>query len=206
MSVRFKQVATQAWDINNTYDIGTDVIYGGNSYVSLKSVPKGINIGFTDYWKKITDEIDIESLQNNVEGLQNDVDDLNVTVYGDEEHTGLVDMISSQIYSTTKQKIGKWIDGKDVYRIVLNNITSTSGNYDVDLTSLNIANLIDCKVKVTNTYNTTVYASYYVSSSDKLNYYATDNGTIVTKLTLNSGNSSIYGNVVLILTYTEKED
>ena len=76
MSVRFKQVATQAWDINSTYDVGTVVTYDGNSYVSLKTVPKGVNIGFTDYWKKITVESDIESLQNNVDALQSDVEDI----------------------------------------------------------------------------------------------------------------------------------
>lgn len=76
MSVRFKQVATEAWDINSAYDVGTVVTYDGNAYVSLKVVPMGVNIGFTDYWKKITVEADIESLQNNVDALQSDVEDI----------------------------------------------------------------------------------------------------------------------------------
>lgn len=74
--VRYRQIATTTWNITNSYDVGTIVTYDGNDYVSLKPVPKGVNIGFTDYWKKITVENDVEGLQNNVEALQSDVEDI----------------------------------------------------------------------------------------------------------------------------------
>lgn len=81
-SVRYKQVATTDWNIDCGYDIGTVVKYDGNDYVSLKVVPVGINIGFTDYWKKITVENDIDSLQSDVEDLQEDVEKLNYNNFG----------------------------------------------------------------------------------------------------------------------------
>lgn len=70
MSVRFKQVATEAWNIKSAYDVGTVVEYDGNAYVSVKAVPVGVNIGFTEYWKKITVEEDVEDLQGDVEDIK----------------------------------------------------------------------------------------------------------------------------------------
>ena len=102
--VRFEQVALDSWDINCAYDVGTIVTYDGNSYVSLKTVPEGINIGFTDYWKKITVENDIESLQNNVEGIQ---EQLIATVGEDNVPFRFV-------YDTTTEKYG-YLDGADTF-------------------------------------------------------------------------------------------
>lgn len=79
--VIYRQIATTTWNITNSYDVGTIVTYDGNDYVSLKPVPKGVNIGFTDYWKKITVENDVEGLQNNVEDIQ---EQLVVTVGSDD--------------------------------------------------------------------------------------------------------------------------
>lgn len=70
MSVRFKQVATEPWNIKSAYDVGTVVEYDGNAYVSVKAVPVGVNIGFTGYWKKITVEEDVEDLQDDVEDIK----------------------------------------------------------------------------------------------------------------------------------------
>ena len=76
MSVRFKQVATEAWNIKSAYDVGTVVEYDGNAYVSVKAVPVGVNIGFTEYWKKITVEDDVADLQEDVGALQSSVEDI----------------------------------------------------------------------------------------------------------------------------------
>ena len=77
MGVRFEQVSLSNWNIGEAYQIGTKVKYGDYNYVALKNVPKGVNIGMTDYWKKLDDlssldarmdtaEEKIETLETNV--------------------------------------------------------------------------------------------------------------------------------------------
>ena len=61
MGVRFEQVSLSAWDKTNAYQIGTKVKYGDYMYVAKKDVPKGINIGMSDYWKKMDDLSSLDS-------------------------------------------------------------------------------------------------------------------------------------------------
>ena len=75
-SVRYKQIATVEWNIDDAYDVGTVVEYDGNAYVSLKVVPCGVNIGMSDYWKKITTDADIKNLQDAVGAIGSDVNDI----------------------------------------------------------------------------------------------------------------------------------
>lgn len=75
-SVRYEQVSTSAWNIKNSYSIGTKVVYDGNTYVSKKNVPSGVNIGMTDYWKKLELADDVGELIETVEELENDVSDI----------------------------------------------------------------------------------------------------------------------------------
>ena len=70
MSVRFEQVSLSAWDKTNAYQIGTKVKYGDVMYVAKKDVPKGINIGMSDYWKKMDD---LSSLDTRVDTLETNV-------------------------------------------------------------------------------------------------------------------------------------
>lgn len=87
MSVRFEQVSTEAWNIKNNYSIGTKVVYDGKAYVSKKNVPVGINIGMSEYWKKLELKDDVTELTEAVEELQEDVgnikENLTVTVSED---------------------------------------------------------------------------------------------------------------------------
>ena len=70
MGVRFEQVSLSAWDKTNAYQIGTKVKYGDYMYVAKKDVPKGINIGMSDYWKKMDD---LSSLDTRVDALETNV-------------------------------------------------------------------------------------------------------------------------------------
>ena len=69
MEVRFVQVSNSAWNINNSYDIGTRVKFNGYMYIALKNVPKGINIGMGDYWKKCDD---IEEINEEWQHVKNE--------------------------------------------------------------------------------------------------------------------------------------
>lgn len=71
--VRYKQISTLEWDIDNAYDVGTVVEYDGHAYVSIKVVPSGVNIGMTNYWKPITTDADIADLQDAVDAIATDV-------------------------------------------------------------------------------------------------------------------------------------
>ena len=75
-SVRYRQISTADWNIDCGYDAGTVVEYDGHAYVSLKVVPSGINIGMSNYWKKLTANDDIDELQNAVDDLEEDVNTL----------------------------------------------------------------------------------------------------------------------------------
>lgn len=78
---------------------------------------------------------------------------------------------SSSTYSTTEHIIGKWIDGKDLYELVveLNNPTSSSVNYDtftiVSLTDYNIGEVVQAfgtwKRKISETGAFTAPIGYY---------------------------------------------
>lgn len=75
-SVRFEQVSTSDWNIKNSYNVGTKVVYDGSTYVSKKNVPSGVNIGMTDYWKKLELSDDVSELADAVEELEGDVSDI----------------------------------------------------------------------------------------------------------------------------------
>ena len=70
MGVRFEQISVYTWNINNEYDANTRVKYGDYWYVTKKNVPKGVNIGMSDYWKKCDD---VSSLDTRVDTLETNV-------------------------------------------------------------------------------------------------------------------------------------
>ncbi len=45
-------------------------------------------------------------------------------------------------YSTDEQVIGTWVDGKKIYRKLVINNKNSSGEYSVDISSLNTENII----------------------------------------------------------------
>lgn len=80
-------------------------------------------------------------------------DDTVVLITDDEEHTQAFD-----IYSTDEQVIGTWLDGKPLYRCVLNSLNVSVPSLNtwsgVFADSLNIEDVIDCKMyDVTNADN-----------------------------------------------------
>ncbi len=72
--------------------------------------------------------------------------------------------IANDLYSTDERIIGKWIDGKTLYRKVITG-TLVDGDLDVDLTSLNIYEIIKVEGFCGNQRPLNFYLSgYYVST------------------------------------------
>lgn len=108
-----KTVNVGGWNINSSYDIGVTVIHNNKSYTSVKSVPKGINIGDTRYWT--------ESVEEQVKNKPNDLSELgDVVLSTPSDGQGLVfngtkwvnrNIGTLHTYSTTEQLVGYLDDG-----------------------------------------------------------------------------------------------
>ena len=89
---------------------------------------------------------------------------------------------SSEAYSTTEQPIGTWIDGKTIYRTVLDYHNSPlNGNASVDVTSLNIDTLINTNALGTDNssgYSGSKWAINSVSSNSNRLIYMSNATTL----------------------------
>lgn len=123
MNVRFEQVSLSPWNIKNSYEVGTKVKHNGVIYVSVKAVPIGINIGFGEYWKKLSLTDDVEQLIEAVDAVEEDVSEIEEVLYGTTEEDGLIERVealedeidTSVTYSSTEKEVGKWVNGKTLY-------------------------------------------------------------------------------------------
>lgn len=105
---------------------------------------------------------------------------------------------SSVIYSTSEQKIGKWIDNSDVYRRVVNIGTFGNNSYiDYDITSWNVSKGINIYGTIEN-YGTV--PKIQTDSNLTVTVFL-DGNTIKAR----KGNQvgSITGNVYIVLEYTK---
>lgn len=105
---------------------------------------------------------------------------------------------ASNIYSTTEQIIGTWVDGEPVYRIVFDN---TQGTYGTNQISIDVSNLhIDVLLSVTS-YITDQTGSKFIldSPTANLNNLCVVNGNLIIQ-TLNSN----YTNWYIIVEYTKQ--
>lgn len=99
-------------------------------------------------------------------------------------------------YSTTETKIGTWIDGKPVYRIVIEYTTTSQANlgYNIDVSSLNIETMIKAEGVGNNTALLSDTQAILMNSSK-------------TKVTIYFNNSSATSyNGHIILKYTKTTD
>lgn len=108
-----KTVNVGGWNINSSYDIGVTVVHNNKSYTSIKSVPKGINIGDTRYWA--------ESVEEQIKNKPNDLSELgDVELSSASNGQALVfngtkwvnrSIDTLHTYSTTEQLVGYLDDG-----------------------------------------------------------------------------------------------
>lgn len=113
--------------------------------------------------------------------------------------------IGEEIYSTTEQVIGKWIDNKPLYRKVIQ--VSNPSSYDIDISSLNAEWLEIENMQLEYTLNNVKYSfqnSGYAGSNDYTRVYRRNN---VIRLTLGSVQSGGTGQrLTYIIKYTKTTD
>ena len=177
----------EAWNINSSYDTGVIVKYDNDYYESLKSVPCGINIGYSEYWKKFTVEEDINELKDTLSDLTN-------ITYDEDEIV-----------------VGTWFDGEPIYQIRFTETISTPSTNTlyplIDLTDYHI----DSIVKLEATYNcvrTETASDFNIWCSDGSQITAIYNIHDDKKLEIRQyvgGDSSVTGYVTLWYTKEESE-
>ena len=114
-------------------------------------------------------------------------------------------IVSDLNYSTEEQLTGKrWIDGKPIYQKTLCG-TSTSGLFQIDLSSLNIDKFLNPSLnwmKNENGNKDVIGDSYYGSSSDFFRYYFSEDSI----LKIESGSGYSHGDFYLTIQYTKTTD
>ena len=111
----------------------------------------------------------------------------------------------NDLYSTTEKKVGKWINGKPIYRKVHQQSISAGYNY-IYLTNIGISNL-DTFTKIDGNVvqpsNNITLLCYKVSDTDfTLTYFSRASWAIVIRCGENYG----FGTLRLILEYTKSTD
>ena len=121
---------------------------------------------------------------------------------------------SSNNYSTTETKVGKWIDGKTIYQKTITTVVfNTTQNivYDINISELNLEDLIDMEaIAITDAKpfagsknaKYRVGTTYYYDSNNNYNIYIDCNG----KLILDKKGMTKYPIVHITLKYTKTTD
>lgn len=154
-------------------------------------------IDFINYQQPALNATNLNKLQQNVEDVTGDLSDLEtsdrdnlveaineakrsggdaVPIHsifdydGDTVPTGYEEVEETEDYSTSETKTGKkWIDGRPIYRkVIATNLSVTNGTY-INLSSLNINEILEVKSinkKVNNDF--TFYDNFFDSSSEKI--------------------------------------
>lgn len=146
------------------------------------------------YKVSASDMNEIKNVVNNNDNLMGDVSTLS---------TASTDVVSSinaiSKYSTTEQRIGTWIDGKPIYRKVIN-FTNTSTNWETIDTISTLNEIVRMNGYVYDSDNNkTAIPSY---GTDSVSLYVTQSGAIRKKATSYYQNKS----GVLIIEYTKTAD
>lgn len=153
-------------------------------------------------WKDLPDETtpiqasDLNHIEQGIGDLNTKVGDLNtLNTTNKSSIVGAINEVyQNNVYSTDEKIIGKWIDGKPIYRKVINSIC---GNLRTLLNELNIDFLIDTKGNAWSNYNQKmpinapnpeppnyVFGVYQIASNGNIevfyntNYFANQNKVI----------------------------
>lgn len=113
------------------------------------------------------------------------------------------DNSESEVYSTNEIKIGRWIDGKPLYRKVINttlssSVSTSTSDWKTIYTDTNIKLITDL------TFRTASYNTHYFSRYEEISFRFNDtNGTLAEYHTDDYNNSR---SVVIIIEYTKTTD
>ena len=111
--------------------------------------------------------------------------------------------VGKEVYSTTEQVIGTWIDGKPIYRKVFNITSPQQSNTDyVDVSSLNIETLIH----LYGYYNKTGIGKFSIPFTDSSTNYSVIFISYDNKIRGRFGDASYVSDVKVIVEYTKTTD
>ena len=176
-------------------------------------------IDFINYQQPALNATNLNKLQQNVEDAIQEVQDvaddldtnkLDKTSVKDTYSTSATDTYSCnyvnglETYSADETRVGTWIDGKPIYRKVLNLTTPNNASETNIATLTGIDNLTDIKGFVINEANARVNYPYYFNSGNYgVLFYRTNTGDIVCSNTYSS-----YQNrpIIVIIEYTKTSD
>lgn len=155
--------------------------------------------------KSFTNKIILDKFSESTEGKPLYNGELLVDEVTNNYHTTVY--VPAQSYSSEEQVIGKWIDGKPIYRrmITVNSI-STSGNNMVDIENANI----DCPIRlfgscIFTTSNKRILLNYGVTknlaSADIQLYYNSEN-----QILIGCNDPTKYTNFIILTEYTKSTD
>ena len=158
------------------YKIVITDYFGSQSEIKVGTVPTGLAI-----WTEFRDRVDF----------------YNITKKGYE--------LFSNEYSASEVIVGKWKNGKPIYRVVYET-TTTAGDNSIAIS--NISNDIDDIITITGTTiqsnSNIIPINYYHSSSDYANlYYKSANPE---SIIIRCGNSYGFGTTRLIIEFTKTTD
>ena len=124
---------------NDVYD---EFIYINNSWEHIGTT----EVDLSSYYNKSEVDAKLEAVEGNEVYIGNEEDaPATAKIVIDEDETDWED--EGEIYSTTERKIGKWIDGKTLYRKVINTTAPTCEQDGTYVTStIDIADNIDFAV------------------------------------------------------------
>lgn len=121
----------------------------------------------------------------------------------------LMNVEDSSIYSTEETKVGTWIDGKPIYRKVIEYSTQpASGNNTFNHGILNVDKFIDIETIICRKDKIFHFAPRYTPGETSWDFYYDDITT--TKITFNCGsqlrNETYWGTSYFIFEYTKTTD
>lgn len=99
--------------------------------------------------------------------------------------------IDSATYTATEKRVGTWITGKPLYRLVLDNLTGTGGTNTFNLASIVSANIDKCvhlDAVIWSSTSTGLISPYHTSSQDYFRAYV--GGSNILNLVLGSAYTS----------------
>ena len=134
---------------------------------------------FTDLVVKVGDTLPI--------GTEVDYD-------GQTAPAGWQEVDDPNVYSTTETKVGTWIDGKPLYRKVIETNVSGTTQMVIPHGISNLAWMIRCDITMLNQYN------YFMADGKDINDVSVDSGNIYFTSAWPTGNAKI------ILEYTKTTD
>lgn len=143
--------------------------------------------------------LSIENISGLLESLTNvsivEIPSITAQIDVTDEH---IKEVSQEVYSTDETVIGKWIDGKPIYRKVI-----TTNSTKIDVSSFNIESISDVRYFVKTTGNYIFPGAYCYSSNNMVALYFV-NG--YSEMSIGFVRPDTFSSATIILEYTKTTD